>query len=329
LTLRDRFGRTHDDLRVSVTDRCNLRCTYCMPQDPEWFSRTELLSYEELLRVVRILMQRGVRKIRLTGGEPLLRRDLPKFVEMLAVEGPDDLSLTTNGLLLDEYASPLAAAGLRRINVSLDTLRPDRFAAMTRRPLLTRVMRGLEAATAAGLSPIKINTVLVRGVNDDEVEALTGQAREAGWELRFIECMPLDNEGSWNVDRVIPGSELRERIGARWPIAPESNGDPNAPATRHRFRDGRGHVGFIDSVTAPFCGSCSRLRLTSDGMFRVCLYDPAEVDLKTPMRGGADDARLERLMDRAVLGKGRGGALEILETREALPLQRTMHQIGG
>ena len=301
-----------------------------MPEEPEWFPKEEVLSYEEILRLVRITILRGVRKLRVTGGEPLVRRDLPVLIGMLAAEpGVEDLSLTTNGLLLVSQAEELAAAGLRRINVSLDSLIAERFERLTRRAAFDRVMRGLDAAAAAGLRPIKINTVLLRGVNEDEVEALVARARRKDWEVRFIEFMPLENDGSWNLSRVVPGDEVRSRIEARWALEPDPEGDPNAPATRYRFRDGGGTVGFINSVTQPFCAHCSRLRLTCDGKFRVCLYDLAEVDLKTPMRAGADDAFLDRLMERAVRAKGRGGALDILETRRPLPLTRTMHQIGG
>lgn len=330
MSLSDRFGRVHDDLRISVTDRCNLRCTYCMPQEPVWFPRQEILSYEEILRLTRLALRRGVRKLRLTGGEPLARRDLPVLVRMLAEEpGVEDLSLTTNGLLLGAMANELAAAGLRRVNVSLDSLRADRYRELTGRDALGQVLNGLEAAKVAGLAPIKVNSVLLRGVNEDEAETLVGFAREHGWELRFIEFMPLENGQSWNLSRVVPGEELRRRIQARWPIDPDRAGDPHAPATRYRFRDGRGAVGFIDSVTQPFCGDCSRLRLTADGKLRVCLYDEHEVDLKGPLRAGATDAELERIVEHAVQSKGRGGALEILERGAALPLSRTMHQIGG
>jgi cyclic pyranopterin phosphate synthase len=301
-----------------------------MPAEPVWFPRQEILSYEEILRLVRIAVRRGVRKLRLTGGEPLVRRDLPVLVRMLAgCPGIEELSLTTNGLLLAEMARPLAEAGLRRVNVSLDTMVPERFRELTRRPALDRVLAGLDAARRAGLRPLKINTVLLRGVNDDEIEELVARARERDWEIRFIEYMPLGNDGSWDPSAVVPGEEVRRRIDARWPLVPDGVADPHAPATRYRFRDGRGAVGFIDSVTAPFCGDCSRLRLTSDGKFRVCLYDPNEVDLKTPLRAGADDRFLERLMVRAVLRKGPGGALEILSRRPSAPLTRTMHQIGG
>ncbi len=328
--LTDRFGRRHDDLRISVTDRCNLRCAYCMPEDPEWFAREALLSYEEIERITRVIARRGVRKLRVTGGEPLVRRDLPVLVGLLSrVPGVEDLSLTTNGLLLDAQAGPLARAGLRRVNVSLDTLDPERFARLTRRNVLDRALRGLEAAAAAGLAPIKINTVLVRGYNEDEVERLTESAREHGWELRFIEFMPLENDGSWNLGRVVSGDEVRRRIEARWPLTPDPAADPSAPARRWLFRDGRGAVGFIDSVTRPFCADCSRLRLTSDGHLRVCLHDDTEVDLKTPLRGGIDDAGLERLIEQAVLDKGRGGALDLLERRRVRLPRRTMHQIGG
>ncbi len=326
----DRFGRRHDDLRVSVTDRCNLRCAYCMPETPEWFAREEILSYEELTRLVEITLRSGVRKVRITGGEPLVRRDLPVFVRMLSsLTGLEEISLTTNGILLGDRAEALAAAGLHRVNVSLDTLDPERFERLTRRRKLERVLEGLAAAARAKLGPIKLNTVLVRGVNDGEVETLVERAREQGWELRFIEFMPLDNDRSWNLSRVVSGSEVRRRIERRWPLEAAPSGDPGAPATRFRFRDGAGAVGFIDSVTRPFCGDCSRLRLTCDGTFRVCLYDPDELDLKSPMRAGASDRELESMMLRAVAAKGRGGALEILERRSVDPRTRTMHQIGG
>jgi cyclic pyranopterin phosphate synthase len=327
---RDGFGRVHDDLRISVTDRCNLRCGYCMPVEPTWFPRAEILSYEEVLRLVRIAIRRGVRKLRLTGGEPLVRRDLPALIGMLAEEpGVEDLSLTTNGALLASQAVDLATAGLQRINVSLDTLDPERYLRMTRRDLLGQVLKGLRAAAAVGISPIKINAVLMRGVNDDEAETLVEQARLNGWQLRFIEFMPLENGKRWEMSKVVTGEEVRRRIQARWPIERDKAQDPHAPATRYHFGEGGGALGFIDSVSEPFCASCSRLRLTADGQFRVCLYDQNELDLKTPMRAGATDVKLERLMERAVHGKGPGGALEILQRRKALPLTRTMHQIGG
>jgi len=326
----DRFGRRHDDLRISVTDRCNLRCNYCMPVEPTWFPREQILSYEEILRVVEVMVLGGVRKLRITGGEPLVRRDLPELISRLAdFSEVEEISLTTNALLLDSMATTLAAAGLTRVNVSLDTIVPERFRDLTRRDALDRVFRGMAAAAAAGLTPIKINTVLLRGVNDDEVENLVARSRDEGWELRFIEVMPLENGETWNLDRVVTGEEVRRRIHRRWPIEPDPGRDPHAPATRYRFQDGGGWLGFIDSVSRPFCGNCSRLRLTSDGKLRVCLYDEVEVDLKAPLRRGADHAELERIVRRAVRGKGRGGALEIRERAVVPPRSRTMHQIGG
>jgi cyclic pyranopterin phosphate synthase len=328
--LKDGFGRVHDDLRLSVTDRCNLRCAYCMPEDPVWFPRARMLTFEEILRVVGVLARAGVRKVRLTGGEPLVRRDLPALIRMLAdVPGVEDLSLTTNGVLLARHALALAAAGLRRVNVSLDTLRPERFARLAGRTRLPDVLAGLTAAAEAGLTPIKLNAVLLRGENDDEAEALVEMGRERGFEVRFIEVMPLDNRAAWDPSRVVSGAELRRRIGARWPLVPELPADPSAPASAYRFADGRGRVGFIDSVTRPFCGDCSRLRLTSDGRVRVCLYDDREVDLREPLRTGADDEALLGLVRGALAGKGRGGALDLLQTRRAPVLGRTMHQIGG
>ncbi len=215
------------------------------------------------------------------------------------------------------------------MNVSLDTLDAARFRRMTRRDALDAVLAGLRAATLAGLTPVKVNAVILRGVNEDDLEPLVERCRDEGWELRFIEYMPLENDGGWRPERVVRGAELRRRISERWPLEPETNGDPHAPAVRWSFADGRGSIGFIDSISAPFCSTCSRLRLTSDGFLRVCLYDDVECDLKTPLRAGAGDADLVRAMQATVLRKGRGGALDILERRQAAPQPRTMHQIGG
>jgi cyclic pyranopterin phosphate synthase len=330
MVLIDGFGRVHDDLRVSVTDRCNLRCAYCMPVTPVWFPREEILRYEETERIVRIAAGLGIRRVRVTGGEPLVRRDLDRLIAMLAaVPGIDDLSLTTNGILLAEWAARLRAAGLRRVNVSLDTLDRDRFHRVAGRDGLERTLAGLEAAEKAGLSPLKINTVLLRGLNDEEIEPMVALARERGWEIRFIEFMPLENGGTWDLGRVVTGDEVRHRIHARWPIAPVDPDPPHAPASRWRFEDGAGFVGFIDSVSAPFCGDCSRLRLTSDGKLRVCLYDASETDLKGPLRAGEPDAAIAFRIERAVARKGRGGALDVLERKAPDLRGRTMHQIGG
>jgi cyclic pyranopterin phosphate synthase len=252
----DPFGRVHDDLRLSITDRCNLRCAYCMPEDPTWYPRSQILSYEELTRLARIAIRHGVRKIRVTGGEPLVRRDVADFVASLAaLPGLTDLSLTTNAVLLAPMARRLAEAGLRRLNVSLDTLDRARFEALTGRDRLDDVLAGLTAARAAGLSPIKINAVLLRGVNDDDVLPLAALGRRNGYEVRFIECMPLANGGAWDPSRVVSGRELREAIGARWPIARDPQEDPHAPASRFLYEDGAGAVGFIDSVSSPFCSA--------------------------------------------------------------------------
>lgn len=301
-----------------------------MPEEPEWYPREAILRYEEAARLVRVAAGLGVRKVRVTGGEPLVRRDVDRFVAALAaVPGIDDLSLTTNGVLLEAFAPRLARAGLRRVNVSLDSLRRERFARLAGRDRLAEVLRGLEAAAGSGLGPIKINAVLLRGINDDEAVDLVAFGRERGYEVRFIEFMPLDNDRTWDLSRVVSGASIRREIEARWRVVPDPEGDPRAPATRFLFEDGGGAVGFINSVTEPFCADCGRVRLTSDGKFRVCLYDDLEVDLKSAMRAGATDDELASRMREAVARKGRGGAVDILERREALPLRRTMHQIGG
>jgi cyclic pyranopterin phosphate synthase len=282
------------------------------------------------VRIVRVAASEGVRKVRVTGGEPLLRRDVATLVGAIAaIPGIDDLSLTTNGVLLGEMAADLVAAGLRRVNVSLDTLQRTRFAALTGRDRLPDVLEGLVAARDAGLAPIKINAVLLRGTNDDEALALARFGRENGYEVRFIEFMPLENDHSWDPSRVVSGLSLRSEIGARWPIERDPSEDPHAPASRFLYQDGAGAVGFIDSVTAPFCAACSRLRVTSDGAFRVCLYDDRETDLKGALRSGASDDAIAALMRDGVSKKGRGGALDILATHAAIPLARTMHRIGG
>lgn len=329
LGLIDRFGRDHDDLRISVTDRCNLRCSYCMPVDPVWYPHGAILRYEEIARLARIAVSQGVRKLRITGGEPLVRKDLASLVRMLAaIDAIEDLSMTTNGILLERHARELVDAGLRRVNVSLDTLDRDRFVRMTRRDRLPDVLAGLSAAVAAGLAPVKVNAVIVRDVNEEDLLPLVERARDEGWELRLIEYMPLENNGSWRPERVVSGAELRRRVASRWPIEPY-DGDPHAPAAQWRFTDGRGKIGFVDSMSAPFCSACTRLRLTSDGNFRVCLYDDVESDLRALLRSGAGDEQIAELMRETVQRKGRGGALEILERKAVQVQSRTMHQIGG
>ncbi len=326
----DSFGRIHDDLRLSITDRCNLRCAYCMPEEPEWYPHDAILTFEEIARVARIAIGEGVSRLRVTGGEPLVRRDVATLIRSLAaLPGLADLSLTTNGVLLEPLAADLVRAGLRRVNVSLDTLDRERFARMSGRDRLPQVLSGLEAAASAGLGPIKINAVLLRGENESEAVDLVRFGRDHGYEVRFIEFMPLENDRSWDLGRVVSGASVLRSIAALWPIVPDPSGDLHAPASRYLFEDGKGAVGFINSVTAPFCGACTRIRLTSDGKFRVCLYDDREADLRAALRGGASDAAIAGLMKDAVTQKGRGGALDILEAKAAMPLARTMHQIGG
>jgi GTP 3',8-cyclase len=324
----DRFGRFATDLRVSVTDRCNLRCTYCMPAEGlTWLPKTEILSYEEIARLVRLFHTLGVRTIRLTGGEPTVRRDLPDLVRLIRAAAPDvDVSMTTNGLLLDELARPLKEAGLDRINVSVDSLLRHRFAEMTRRDALDRAMAGLRAAAAAGLSPIKLNCVVVRGTNDDEVADFATFARETGYDVRFIEYMPLDADHGWERDKVMPSREVLARIGERFPLLPLEH-DERAPATSYRFADGApGTVGVIASVTEPFCDACDRMRLTADGQFRSCLFALDETNLREPLRAGAGDDELERLIRAAMWEKWAGHRIN---HPDFVQPGRTMSAIGG
>lgn len=324
--LVDTFGRTHDNLRVSVTDRCNLRCTYCMPEEVQFMERAALLTFEEIVRVVRVAVSLGVRKVRLTGGEPLMRKNLPDLVRMLGqVESLADLSLTTNGTLLAEQAGPLFDAGLRRLNVSLDALDRARFHRLTRRDELDRVLAGVEAARAAGFSPIKLNAVAVRGETDVEIVPLARFARDRGLELRFIEYMPIGAD-PWERAKVLPAHEILDAIEQGvGPLVPAGS-DPRAPATDFRYADGSAVVGVIASVTRPFCDRCNRLRLTPDGKLRNCLFALDEVDLRTPLRGGADDADIADAVRRCVRAKWEGHAIN---TSHFVKPLRTMHAIGG
>jgi cyclic pyranopterin phosphate synthase len=327
--LVDRFGRRIESLRISVTDRCDLRCFYCIAdEDITWLPRRELLSLEELARVARVAVECGVRKIRLTGGEPLLRKNLPALVAELArLPGLEDLALTTNGTQLERLAGPLARAGLRRVNVSLDSLDPRTFAAMTRRDAHARVWAGIEAAAAAGLAPIRLNAVLVRGRNDHEVVDFARLARARAFEVRFIEFMPLEHGRQWGTDVLVPGREARERIHAVFPLVPKPDRDPHAPSRDWVFADGGpGLVGFIDSVTEPFCADCNRIRLTADGKLRTCLFSLREHDLRGPLREGLDDDGLEALLHAAVATKERKH--HITDGLFVKP-ERTMSAIGG
>jgi cyclic pyranopterin phosphate synthase len=325
--LVDRFGRVHDDLRLSVTDRCNLRCVYCMPNEGMTFlPRAEILSFEEIVRVARIARDLGVRSVRLTGGEPLVRRGITDLVGRIAELAFDDLALTTNAILLAPMAAGLASAGLRRVNVSCDSLRPERFAAIRRRGELDIVLDAMQAAEAAGLAPLKVNVVLLRGRNDDEILDFAAFARDTGRIVRFIEYMPLDAEGAWDRDQLVPGREVVERIDAVWPLeAVQQPGDP-APADRYRFADGRGEIGVISTVTEPFCGTCNRLRLTADGAIRNCLFSDAEHQVRDLLRAGGADEDVAMLLRRAVWGKLPGHGIN--EPGFLRP-RRSMSMIGG
>jgi GTP 3',8-cyclase len=326
--LVDTWGREIRSLRVSVTDKCNFRCRYCMPAEGlEWLGRDEVLSFEEIERLVGLMAAMGVDEIRLTGGEPLVRRELPVLVEKLArTEGVRDLSLTTNGVLLDRLAGPLVAAGLRRINVSLDSLSHVRFAEITRRDALDRVLAGLaEAERYPELRPIKVNCVAVRGFTEAEVPALAELARRKPYVVRFIEFMPLDADEVWREDDVLTGAEIRALIEERWPLV-EVPAKASSTARRFRFADGAGEIGFVNPVSEPFCSSCDRIRLTADGKLRTCLFSRREWDLKEPLRAGASDAELEALLRNAVAHKE-------LKHRINEPgfvrASRSMSQIGG
>ncbi len=298
----DLLGRPLRALRMSVTDRCNFRCTYCMPRDafgPDhaFLPREALLTFEELARLARIFTGLGVTKLRLTGGEPLLRRDLPTLVRLLAaVPGIEDLALTTNGALLPDLAAPLRAAGLKRLTVSLDTLRPERFQRISDTAIpLAQVLAGLEAARAAGFGPVKLNCVVQRGVNDDEILDLAAFARDGGHTLRFIEFMDVGTTNGWKLDAVVSAEQIRERLHAAWPLEPVD--DPaGAVARTWRYRDGKGDVGLIASVTAPFCRGCDRARLSAEGSLYTCLFAGEGLDLKGFLRAGMDDAGLAALL---------------------------------
>ena len=327
--LVDSFGRVHTDLRISITDRCNLRCVYCLPEEGVVFRpRAEILSFEEITRVARVARSIGVDALRITGGEPLLRKDVVELVRQIGAIGFDDLALTTNGTSLPRLAAPLASAGLRRVNVSCDSLRPDRFAAIRRRGDLAVVLAGMQAAEAAGLSPLKVNVVLVRGLNDDEILDFASFARETGRVVRFIEFMPLDAEGTWNRNAVVPSDEVLAAIDAAFPlVAVDPERLDQAPADRFAFADGGcGEVAVVASVTRPFCGTCNRLRLTADGAIRNCLFSDDEVGLREALRSGADDDEIALALRRSVWGKLPGHGIN--DPGFLRPV-RSMSMIGG
>lgn len=303
--LVDAHHRPITDLRVSVTDRCNFRCRYCMPAEGmPWLDRSEILSFEEIERLVRVLAGLGVTDVRLTGGEPLARREFPKLVAMLAaIDGIDDLALTTNGYLLERDAQALVEAGIDRVNVSIDSLARDRFHEITRRDALPQTLRGLEAIAAFDeVRPIKVNAVAMRDFTEDEVDRFVELARSTDYQVRFIEFMPLDGDRAWEPDMVLTGEELRALIDERHPLI-ELPREPHATARVYRFRDGAGEIGFINPVSEPFCGDCNRIRLTADGKLRTCLFSIHETDLREPLRDGSSDAELERVVRDAVWRK--------------------------
>jgi GTP 3',8-cyclase len=303
--LFDGHGRRIRDVRVSVTDRCNFRCQYCMPAEGlPWLERDEVLHFEEVARLVALLAEMGVHDVRLTGGEPLVRRDFPRLAAMLAqTPGLHDLSVTTNGYLLERDAQALVEAGIKRFNVSVDSLQRDRFFAMARRDALARVLKGLEAlASFPEAHPIKVNAVAMRGFTEDEVIPFAEFAREHPYQVRFIEFMPLDADRAWTPDQVLTGEEIRQAIDAVYPLEPEPR-EPSATARTYRFADGKGRIGFINPVSEPFCGDCDRIRLTADGRLRTCLFSLNETDLRGPLRSGASDDEIERIVRDAVWRK--------------------------
>ncbi len=326
--LRDAHGRAITDLRVSVTDRCNFRCRYCMPAEGmRWLDRDQLLSFEEIERLVRVLAGLGITDVRLTGGEPLARRDFPRLVTMLrAIDGLHDLAVTTNGYLLERDADALVEAGIDRVNVSIDSLARDRFHEITRRDALPQVLRGLQAIAAhKRVRPIKVNAVAMRDFTEAEALSFAGLARSTDYQVRFIEFMPLDGDRAWSPDQVLTGDEVRALIDAVYPLE-QLPREPHATARVYRFADGTGEIGFINPVSEPFCADCNRIRLTAEGELRTCLFSIRETDLREPLRAGADDAELERIIRDAVWRKE---LKHHVNEPGFVPPPRTMSAIGG
>lgn len=326
---RDTFWRVHDNLRISVTDRCNIRCFYCMPEhDVEFVPRAEILSFEEIERFARIAAGMGFTKLRVTGGEPLLRRDLPVLIRKLArIPGIQDLALTTNGVLLSRLAEPLYEAGLRRLNVHLDTLDRERFIRITRRDELDRVIEGIEACRRLGFGPIKINAVAVKGLTEPDIVPLARYGREQGLEVRFIEFMPLDAQQLWDRSRVLLADEIVETLSREVsPLVEIPDKDPRAPATEYRYADGCGRVGFIASISRPFCLNCNRIRLTADGNLRYCLFAIEEFDVKPLLRGSSSEEEIASTIRSVVFKKWEGHEIN---TSRFVPPPRPMYAIGG
>jgi len=326
VALTDKFGRQITDLRISVTDRCNFRCVYCRSANPEMhMPANELLEWDEYERLARLLVGLGIRKVRVTGGEPLVRPGLVGFIARLKRIGVQDLSMTTNGYTLAGHCERLVAAGMNRINISLDSLNREKFEKITRTKTFDQVIAGIDAAQASKLRPVKVNGVLVRGINDDEVEAFAEFARDRDLIMRFIEFMPLDADRAWTRDMVVTGEEVYRRISAIWPLVPVVH-ERSETARKFRFADGRGEIGLINPVSQPFCGHCSRLRLTADGKLRTCLFSKEDHDLKPLLRGGASDGEISDRILSIVAQKEKGHRIN---EPGFLPPSRTMVFIGG
>jgi len=327
--LIDTLGRVHTSLRISVTDRCNIRCFYCMPDENiRFLPRQEILTFEEIERFVRVVAPLGIDKLRLTGGEPLVRHGLPQLVSRLAaIEGIEDIALTTNGILLAEQADALKAAGLQRLNISLDALTEATFRRIARRDGLDRVIAGIHAAKRAGFERIRLNAVAIKGITEPEIVPLARFARDNDLEMRFIEFMPLDAENNWQPDQVLSGEEIREQLEAAiGPLEPAERPDPSQPAMDYQFIDGGGSIGFINPVSQPFCGDCNRLRITAEGKIRNCLFSTVEWDARALLRAEASDAQIADLVRDCVLAKKPGHGID---SDQFLRPSRAMYQIGG
>ncbi len=334
--LKDLFSRTISYLRLSLTDRCNLKCLYCVPEEDRSqclssLAHNDLLSYEELLRVVRVAVSMGISKLRITGGEPLVRKNVMRFIEQLAeIDNLNDIRITTNGVLLGKFAEPLVAAGIKKINISLDTLQPERFARITGVDCFAQVWQGIEQAQAVGFSPIKLNTVVMRGVNDDELDDFVRMSRDTAMEIRFIEFMPIGSSSSWDKKVYMSSDEIMERISKQGELIPVSPGKADGPATMFRAgQDAKGKVGFISPISHRFCDQCNRLRLTSEGMLRSCLLDDQETDLRSVLRQGCCEQDIQQVLFAAVRNKPKGHQMEERLKNQGENCHGRMSRIGG
>jgi cyclic pyranopterin phosphate synthase len=334
--LKDLFSRTVSYLRLSLTDRCNLKCLYCVPKEDllqslPGLAHDDLLSYEELLRVVRVAVSMGISKLRITGGEPLVRRNVMPFIEQLAeIDNLNDIRITTNGVLLEKFAQPLAAAGIRKINISLDTLQPERFVRITGVDCFDRVWQGIKQSLAVGFSPIKLNTVVMRGVNDDELDDFVRMSQDTAMEIRFIEFMPIGSSSSWDKKAYMSSGEIMERISKQGKLIPVSRGKADGPATMFRAgQDAKGKIGFISPISHRFCDQCNRLRLTSEGMLRSCLLDDRETDLRSVLRQGCSEQDIQQTLLAAVRNKPKGHQMEERLRSQGENCHGQMSRIGG